>query len=220
MGKTEVRTEKYMSSSLAASITLMLIITELALQGAMNFTLVNVFGQQNNSDTMPSGQLTIDGAEGMEHGGQGQGMSGMDGMMEHGGQGQGMSGMDGMMSGMMEHGAPGGINEMCHMGDDMPPHYCEPSYHVMSSVKGVKITDVAVVNDTAIVLTLRELNPMSNNTVDDIVIVGGGGDLAGSTLLNGNWKESATATINLVGTGSVYSTDRLMIHLFPFNGQP
>jgi hypothetical protein len=182
----------------------MLIITELALQGAMNFTLVNVFGQQNNSDTMPSGQLTIDGAEGMEHGGQGQGMSGM----------------DGMMSGMMEHGAPGGINEMCHMGDDMPPHYCEPSYHVMSSVKGVKITDVAVVNDTAIVLTLRELNPMSNNTVDDIVIVGGGGDLAGSTLLNGNWKESATATINLVGTGSVYSTDRLMIHLFPFNGQP
>jgi hypothetical protein len=156
----------------------------------------------------------------MEHGGQGQGMSGMDGMMEHGGQGQGMSGMDGMMSGMMEHGAPGGINEMCHMGDDMPPHYCEPSYHVMSSVKGVKITDVAVVNDTAIVLTLRELNPMSNNTVDDIVIVGGGGDLAGSTLLNGNWKESATATINLVGTGSVYSTDRLMIHLFPFNGQP
>jgi hypothetical protein len=211
----------------------------LALQGAMNFTLVNVFGQQNNSDTMPSGQMTIDGAEGMEHGGQGQGMSGMDGMMsgmmEHGGQGQGMSGMDGMMSGMMEHGgqgqgmsgmggmmengAPGAINEMCHMGNDMPPHYCEPSYHVMSSVKGVKIISVAVVNDTAIILTLRELNPMSNNTVDDIVIVVGGGDLAGSTLLNGNWKESATATINLVGTGSVYSTDRLMIHLFPFNGQ-
>jgi hypothetical protein len=155
----------------------------------------------------------------MEHGGggQGQGMSGMGGMMEHGGggQGQGMSGM----GGMMEHGSPGAINEMCHMGDDMPPHYCEPSYHVMSSVKGVEITDVAIINDTSILLTLSELNPMANNSVDDIVIVGGGGDLAGSTLLNGNSKENATATINFVGTGSVYSTDRLMIHLFPFNGQ-
>jgi hypothetical protein len=153
------------------------------------------------------------GMSGMEHGGQGQGMSGM----EHGGQGQGMSGMAG--GGMMGQAAPGSLNQMCHMGDDMPPHYCEPTYNVMSSVKGVKITDVALINDTSVVVTVRELNPMSNNTVGDMVIVGGGGDLVGSTLLDGNWEESATATINFDGTGSVYSTDRLMIHLFPFNGQ-
>jgi hypothetical protein len=147
----------------------------------------------------------------MEHGG--QGMSGMGGMMEHGG--QGMSGM----GGMMEHSAPGSVNQVCSVEDHMPPHYCEPSYQVMSSVKGVKITDVTIVNDTSIVLTVRELNPTSNNTVGDIVIVGGGGDLAGSSLLDGNWNESTTAIINFVGTGSVYSTDRLMIHLFPFSEQ-
>jgi hypothetical protein len=143
----------------------------------------------------------------------GQGMSGMGGMMEHGE--QGMSGM----GGMMEHSAPGSVNQVCSVEDHMPPHYCEPSYQVMSSVKGVKITDVAIVNDTSIVLTVRELNPTSNNTVGAIAIVGGGGDLAGSSLLDGNWNESTTATINFVGTGSVYSTDRLMIHLFPFSEQ-
>ena len=129
--------------------------------------------------------------------------------------GQGMSGM----GGMMEHSAPGSVNQVCSVEDHMPPHYCEPSYQVMSSVKGVKITDVTIVNDTSIVLTVRELNPTSNNTVGDIVIVGGGGDLAGSSLLDGNWNESTTAIINFVGTGSVYSTDRLMIHLFPFSEQ-
>ena len=186
------------------------------------------------------GGMTEGGGE-MEHGG-GQGMSGMGGMtegggeMEHGG-GQGMSGMGGMtegggemehgggqgMSGMggMEHGGghtPGMTNEMCHMGEDMPPHYCEPSYQVMSSVKGVKISDVNILNDTSVMVSLSELNPMSNNTVEDIVIVGGAGDLAGSTILEGNWKQNTTSTLNFVGTGSVYSTDKLTVHIFPFNG--
>ena len=117
-----------------------------------------------------------------------------------------------------QHGTPGMISEMCHMGEGMPPHYCEPSYNVMSSVKGVRVSDVAILNDTSVIVTIKELNPMSNNTVGDIVIVGGGGDLVGSTLLEGNWKQSATSTLNLAGTGSVYSTDRLSVHLFPFKG--
>jgi hypothetical protein len=29
-------------------------------------------------------------------------------------------------------------------------------------------------------------------------------------------KKNTTATINLIGAGSVYSTDRLMVHVFPF----
>ena len=121
---------------------------------------MNAFAQQDNSETMSSGMGGM-----MEHGGQGQGMSGMGGMMEHGGQGQGMSGM----GGMMEHDSPGAINEMCHTGGNMPPHYCEPSYQVMSSVKGVKITNVEIVNDTSIILTLSDLNSMSNSTIDDLV---------------------------------------------------
>jgi hypothetical protein len=109
-------------------------------------------------------------------------------------------------------------NEMCNMGEDMPPHYCEPSYQVMSSVKGVKISDVAILNDTSVMVTVDELNPMSNNTVEDIVVVGGGGDLAGSTILEGNWKQNTTSTLNLIGTRSVYSTDKLTVHIFPFKG--
>jgi hypothetical protein len=59
----------------------------------------------------------------------------------------------------------------------------------MSSVKGAKISDVDVANNTSITLTLSELNPVSNNTIWNIAIVSGGGDLAGSTLLGRNWKE-------------------------------
>jgi hypothetical protein len=127
--------------------------------------------------------------------------------------------MSGMSSGMGEDtgDTPGMINEMCNMGEDMPPHYCEPSYRVMSSVKGVKISDVAIVNDTSLIVTIIELNPTSNNTVGDIVIVGGGGELAGSTLLEGNWKQNTTSTLNLIGTGSVYSANKLTAHLFPFS---
>ena len=171
----------------------------------------------------------MSGMSGMEHDGGGQGMSGMSGM-EHDGGGQGMSGMSGMehdgggqgMSGMsgMEHSTreiPGMIKEMCHMEEDMPPHYCEPSYQVMSSAKGVKVSDVAIINDTSLIVTVSELNPMTNSTVGDIAIVGGGGDLAGSTLLEGNWKQNTTSTLTLVGTGSVYSTEKLTVHLFPFN---
>ena len=136
--------------------------------------------------------------------------------MQHGGGGQGMSGMS---SGMGEDtgDTPGMIKEMCHMGEDMPPHYCEPSYQVMSSVQGVRISDVAIVNDTSLIVTISELNPTSNTTVGDIVIVGGGGELAGSTLLEGDWKQNTTSPLNLIGAGSVYSTNKLTVHLFPFN---
>ena len=42
----------------------------------------------------------------------------------------------------------------------------------MSSVKGVKISDVAILNDTSVMATVSQLNPISNNTVEDIVVVG------------------------------------------------
>jgi hypothetical protein len=102
----------------------------------------------------------------------GMGMSGMSGM-EHdgGGQGMGMSGMSGMEHDSMY--TPGMVKEMCHMGEDMPRHYCEPSYQVMSSVKGVKVSDIDIINDTSLIVTVSELSPMFNSTVGDIVIVGG-----------------------------------------------
>ena len=48
---------------------------------------------------------------------------------------------------------------------------------------GVQISDVAILNDTSVMVTVSKLNPISNNTVKDIIIVGGGGDLVGSTFL-------------------------------------
>jgi len=67
-------------------------------------------------------------------------------------------------------------------------------------------------------VTESGLNHTSNNTVKDIVIVGGGGDLAGSTILEGNWKQNTTSTLNFEGTGSLYLTDKLTVHLFQFKG--
>ena len=181
----------------------------------------------------------MSGMGGMEHGG-GQGMSGMGGM-EHGG-GQGMSGMGGMehgggqgMSGMggMEHGGgqgmsgmggmgdntgntPGMIKEMCHMGEDMPPHYCEPAYHVMSSVKGIRINDVFPVNDKELELEIQNMNRDANVTNHDIVIVGGGGgSLAGASVIQGGWNNSTQGYLKLDGSGSIYDLNSVHIHLFP-----
>lgn len=80
---------------------------------------------------MSSG-MTQGGGE-MQHEGGRQGVSGMSSGMEHNGGGQGMSGM--------KHNTRDtpGVIKICNMGEDMPTHYCEPSFQVMSSVKGVKV---------------------------------------------------------------------------------
>jgi hypothetical protein len=75
-----------------------------------------------------------------------------------------------------------------------------------------------MLNYTSVMVTESGLNHTSNNTVKDIVIVGGGGDLAGSTILEGNWKQNTTSTLNFEGTGSLYLTDKLTVHLFQFKG--
>ncbi|MGB0028855.1 MAG: hypothetical protein WBP64_18665, partial [Nitrososphaeraceae archaeon] len=62
-----------------------------------------------------------------------------------------MPGMGGMSSSMGGGGdMPGTLNQMCHMGNDMPAHYCEPSYHVMSSVQGVKVSAVSPLNNNSL----------------------------------------------------------------------
>jgi len=154
----------------------------------------------------------------MEHGGQGQGMSGRGGMMEHGGQGQGMSGMGGMMTmggSGMEH-KPGMMSEMCSISERMPPHYCEPSYHVMSSVKGIRINDVFPINDKQLGLEIQNINRETNTTNQDIVVVGGGGGLlAGASVIQGGWNNTTEGYLNLDGNGSIYDLNSVHIHLFP-----
>ena len=69
------------------------------------------------------------------------------------------------------------VQQMCNMEKDMPPHYCEPNYMVMSSVKGVKIVDVNPINDNELQVFITNMHSMSNATTttgqQNIVVVGG-----------------------------------------------
>ena len=163
---------------------------------------------------MGSGQMGGMGSGQM--GGMGSGQMGGMGSGQMGGMGSGqMGGMgSGQMGGMGNQ--PGTVHEICHMGNDMPPHYCEPSYHVMSSVLGIRVSDVSLIGNQEIMVTLQEWNNVPNGTRQGIVIVGGGGDLAGATLVNASWKDNTTASLRFVGTGSVYNLSGLHLHLFPY----
>ena len=158
-------------------------------------------------------------------GGGGHGMNmGMSGMGD-GGQGMsmGMSGMGMGMSGMMGEGGhgmmmnvPGIVKQMCHVGTDMLPHYCEPSYAVMSSVKGLKISNVNPISDNELQVVINNMNAVSNATdQQNIVVVGGGGDLAGSTVLDIAGLQKITTELKLIGSGSIYSLGKIHLHLFP-----
>jgi hypothetical protein len=171
--------------------------------------------------------FTIESAS-AQGGGGGHGMDGGDsaGM---GGGGHGMDGGDSAGMGGGGHGmmmnVPGMVQQMCHMGKDMPPHYCEPNYNVMSSVKGLKIVDVNPINDNELQVFITNMNSMSNVTTtmgqQNIVVVGGGGDLAGSTVLDisGSSSQKITTQLKLIGSGSIYNLEKISLHIFPLTSQ-
>jgi hypothetical protein len=134
------------------------------------------------------------------------------------------AGMGGGGHGMMMN-VPGMVQQMCHMGKDMPPHYCEPNYNVMSSVKGLKIVDVNPINDNELQVFITNMNSMSNVTTtmgqQNIVVVGGGGDLAGSTVLDisGSSSQKITTQLKLIGSGSIYNLEKISLHIFPLTSQ-
>ncbi len=145
-----------------------------------------------------------------EHGGGDKG-----GMGEKGGHG-GDGGGHGM--GMHKMEMPGSVMPMCKEKGSMPPHYCEPAYKVMSSARGIQISDVAPAGDQAVMVTLVELNAMNPGVNQDLVVVGGTGDLAGATLVKGGWKQKTTVHLELTGTGSIYNAEKMPVHLFPLTG--
>jgi hypothetical protein len=110
------------------------------------------------------------------------------------------------------------------MGKDMPPLYCEPNYKVMSSVKGLKISNVNPINDNELQVVIENMNSMSNATTatgqQNIVVVGGGGDLAGSTVLDiTGGSQKITTELKLIGSGSIYNLEHIHLHLFPLTTQ-
>ena len=163
-------------------------------------------------------------------GGQGMGSGGGQGMGSGGGHGMDGGGSSGMGGGtghgmMMMTNVPGFVQQICHTGKDMPPSYCEPNYQVMSSVKGLKISSVNPINDNELQVVIENINSITNATTtmgqQNIVVAGGGGDLAGSTVLDiaGGGSQKITTELKLIGSGSIYNLERIYLHLLPLTSQ-
>lgn len=134
-----------------------------------------------------------------------------------GGPGKGSHSMgDKGMHGGMHRMAPGAVMEMCGGKESMPPHYCAPHYHVMSSVPGAAIDKVEPMGEQMLMVTLKQL---PGAPTPALVIVGGGGDLAGASTVAAGWKNDAVVHVELVGEGSLYRQKGVHLHLFPLTGK-
>jgi hypothetical protein len=122
-----------------------------------------------------------------------------------------MTGMGGGQMGGMGGGQMGGMGGM-DMGQ-MPPHYSKSTYHLMSSVKGIQISGLDIVNEKelSVNITNNSTNPVNQN----LTLVGGGGDLAGSALVKGGWKDNSKVNLKLLGNGSLFNLEGIHLHLFP-----
>ena len=187
---------------------------------------MNMEGGQGGGHGMNGGGSSGMGGQGGGHGMNGGGSSGMGGQGGgHGMNGGGSSGMggEGGGHGMMMMNVPGFVQQICNIGKDMPPHYCEPNYNVMSSVKGLKISNVNPINDNELQVVISNINSVSNATTttgqQNIVVVGGGGDLAGSTVIDISGSQKITTELKLIGSGSIYNLEKVHLHLFPLTTQ-
>lgn len=147
------------------------------------------------------------GAEGKEQGGGGH--------KGHGGKGGGGGGHGGGQG----QASPGTIDQKCREPGDMPPHYCEPAYKVVSSARGIGIGAAAPAGDKAVMVTLRELNPMAPGVPQALVLVGGTGDLAGAMVIPGGWRQTQTVHLPFEGNDSIYNHQSMHLHLFPLTSQ-
>ncbi|KAF6245494.1 hypothetical protein [Nitrosopumilus sp. b2] len=142
------------------------------------------------------------------------GMGSSDGGMSHGGDSSG----DMMGGGPSRHGVfygPGTVHQQCHMSGDMPPHYCEPYYKAMSSVVGVKVTNVDPVNEKTIRVTLKEISVTKPGVNQKILLSAGAGDLVGTAVINGGWSGSTVVDVPLNGMGHIYNHGSMHVHIFP-----
>ena len=145
---------------------------------------------------------------------------GSGGGMSHGGDSS-SGGMMGGGGGPSRHGVfygPGTIHQQCHMSGDMPPHYCEPYYKVISSVVGVKISNVEPVNEKTLRITLKEVNVGGNGVNQKISVSTGAGDLSGTGIVEGGWSGSTTVDVPLKGMGHIYKHKNMHVHIFPVTG--
>jgi hypothetical protein len=119
---------------------------------------------------------------------------------------------------MMQHASPGAVQQVCHGEGGHPPHYCEPMYKAVSSAPGVRVDDVDPAGERELIVKLGELNVLTPGIGQKLVIVAGGGDLAGAVVVEGGWKKEKSVNLKLNGTGSIYSERHLHLHVFPLTG--
>ncbi|MGY5149865.1 MAG: hypothetical protein ACW9W3_07355 [Candidatus Nitrosopumilus sp. bin_68KS] len=149
------------------------------------------------------------------------GMSGMGGSSSSGGMSMGSdSSSGGMMmgGGPSKHGiwyGPGTVHQQCHKDGGMPPHYCEPYYKAMSSVVGVKVSNVDPVNEKTLKVTLKELSVAKSGVNQKISLSAGAGDLVGTAVVDGGWSGSTTVDVPLKGMGHIYNHGSMHVHIFP-----
>ncbi len=131
--------------------------------------------------------------------------------------------MGGSTGGSMMGGSvgsyPGSVQQMCMPQGNMPPHYCEPSYMVMSSVRGLNISTVNAVSDNEVMITVKQIGSSAGTVSQKLVVVGGSGNLAGATVIDGDWTKSTMVHLKFDGLGTIYDQGEMHIHLFPYTGQ-
>ena len=86
------------------------------------------------------------------------------------------------------------------------------------------ISNVNPINDNELQVVIENMNRISNATTmgqQNIVVVGGGGDLAGSTVLDiaGSGSQKITTELKLIGSGSIYNLEKVSLNLFPLTTQ-
>jgi hypothetical protein len=135
-------------------------------------------------------------------------VGGMGGGQMGGMGGSQMGGMGGSQMGGMGGSQMGGMG-----GGQMPPHYSKSTYHLMSSVNGMEISGLDIVNDKEISVSIK--NNSSNPVNQNLTVVGGGGDLAGSGLVKEGWENNTKTIVKLHGNGSLFSIKDIHLHLFP-----
>ncbi len=160
----------------------------------------NVFSQMEmtGKDMIKNGSTATQTGQQMKGMDMGQQMKGMD-------MGQQMKGMDmgQQMKGM----------DMAEMMKTMPPHYSKSTYHLISSVKGMQISGLDIVNDKELLVKIK--SDSSDPVNQTLTLVGGGGDLAGSVSVKAGWKENSEVNLKLQGSGSLFNLEGVHLHLFP-----
>ncbi|NND87009.1 MAG: hypothetical protein HKM23_06785, partial [Nitrosopumilus sp.] len=113
---------------------------------------------------------------------------------------------------------PGTVHQQCQMDGDMPPRYCEPYYKAMSSVVGVRISNVEPVNEKTLQVTLREIGIGGNGVNENISVSIGAGDLVGTGIVNSGWSGTTIIDVPVKGMGHIYNHKSMHVHIFPITG--